>query len=227
MAQKKKSSGGSSITPRTLIAALAVVVAAAAAIAIGSSGGGSTAPQDTSVFPGGVAPAQFQPVKMSGTKLAPLPEKDTDADPAVGAVAPVLNGYTFAGRPTNVSPETDGIATMLVYLAHWCPHCNREVPRLMEWYDSGKVPSKIRIVGITTASSNSQANWPPSQWMEGFKWPWEVIADTDAKDAADAYGVTGYPFIVFIDSSGKVVKRTSGEVEIVDLVKMVDAAIAA
>jgi len=224
MAKKKKSSSGSPISARTLIAGLAVVVAAAAAIAIGSSGGGSSTPKNAAAYPGGVTPAQFQPVKITGAKLAPLPE--SGADPSVGMVAPSIEGYDSNGRPTVVTPTADGIATMLVFLAHWCPSCNREMPRLMDWYDSGKVPSALRIVGITTGSDNARANWPPSDWLDGFKWPWDRLADTKEAEAALAYGVNAYPYFVLIDSTGKVVKRNAGEVETADLVQMVDATIA-
>jgi len=38
-----------------------------------------------------------------------------------------------------------------VFLAHWCPHCNREIPELNAWRDSGEVPADLQVVAVTTA----------------------------------------------------------------------------
>ena len=32
---------------------------------------------------------------------------------------------------------------MVVFLAHWCPHCNAEIPVLNEWRDSGEIPDGL------------------------------------------------------------------------------------
>jgi len=59
-----------------------------------------------------------------------LPESGDDS--TLGLIAPTLNGHAFDGSNLSVTPG-DGKPYMIVFLAHWCPHCNREVPRLIEW----------------------------------------------------------------------------------------------
>jgi len=135
----------------------------------------------------------------------------------MGKTAPTLNGYTFAGNPVSITPGASKQPLMLVFLAHWCPHCNREVPRLIDWQEQGLVPEGLRVIGVTTASRNDQANWPPSDWIEEMKWPFEVFADSEAGDAANAYGVDGFPFIAIVNAEGKIVGRHSGELELADL----------
>lgn len=212
MAQGKKDAG-SSISARAIIIVVAVVIAIAAAIAVFASGGDDSSSPDTTaaIVDGGVAPAEYQKVTVDGDSLDPLGQDATD--PALGKVAPNLSGYTFSGFPVSVKPATDGQPTLLVFLAHWCPHCNAEMPRLINWYEDGLVPDDLRVIGIGTASRKDQANWPPSEWMQSFDWPFEVMADSEVNDAGIAYGVDGYPFMVVLDKDGKVAARHSGEME--------------
>jgi len=170
-----------------------------------------------------------QPVKVTGTPLAPY-DSTQNPDPAVGKDAPVLEGKNFAGDPI-VIDKSKG-ATMVVFLAHWCPHCNKEVPRLLDWKHSGQVPAGLNVVGVATAVSKTSVNYPPAQWFSDKGWEWPVMADQSKGDgaagvAADAYGATGWPYFVIFGADGKVKVRVSGEVQISELQKIVDAALKA
>ena len=203
---------------------IGAVVVIAGVIAIGASGGGDDEPiGTTTTVEGGTAPGEYQQVVVEGDVLPTLGDTGTDA--ALGLDAPSLKGYTFTGAPIAVDPGSDGTPTMLVFLAHWCPHCNREVPRLLEWLDEGNAPTNLRIIGVATSSKSDQANWPPSKWLEDFEWPWEVLTDSEASTAAATYGVDGFPFMVIMDADGKVVRRHSGEIEVADLTTLVNTAL--
>ena len=225
--RKKKQKTTSSVREngnlKVIMYIVLVVVGIAGAVSLGTAGG-STKPATNSgvTVPGGVAAAEFQEVKVVGDKLAPMPESGDD--PAVGKAAPTLTGYDLAGRPVTVDPGSDGKATMVVFLAHWCPHCNYEIPVLNEWKEKGLMPPNLRVVGITTASRPDQANWPPSKWLVAKKWTFDQFADSEKQDASAAYGVGGYPFLVFIDAAGNVTSRTSGEVPVEDITKAANAA---
>ena len=207
---------------RVVVGAVAVVVIAAAAVAIGASVGSDTPAGAPSATDGGIT-GEFQPVTVTGTPLEPRGEGDTD--PAAGVEAPTLTGKDFRGREVVIDPGSDGRPTMLVFLAHWCPHCNREVPQLLEWRDKGLVPENLRVVGIPTASRNDQPNWPPSDWLEEFGWPWEVLADSQAQEASIAYGVDGFPFVAVIDAMGNVKTRWSGERGVDGITQLVNGAL--
>lgn len=207
--------------PRFVMLGLGVVVVLAAVIAIGVSGGGSDSPKSTTTTAaGGGGAGEYQPVMVAGDPLAAL--GDSVTDPLVGESAPVLEGFSFDGTPITIGGSTGGSPTMVVFLAHWCPHCNREVPRLLEWKKQGLVPENLRVVGVATASRNDLANWPPSEWLREFEWPWETMADDQAGTAASAYGVDGFPFMVILDGAGKVAHRLSGEIGVQDLVRTID-----
>lgn len=124
------------------------------------------------------------------------------ADPAAGVPAPAITGEALSVAPGN-SP------TVLLFLAHWCPACQAEVPALTDWVDANGLPVGVDLIAVATASSPSRGNYPPSVWLEGFPFP--VIYDDEAGTAAQAYGLSAFPFWVVLDSNGMVVERFSGQ----------------
>lgn len=80
------------------------------------------------------AEGQVQPVGVTGTHLEVL--ADGNDDPAVGTSAPVLDGLTFSGETVTLGGPSD-TPTLAVFVAHWCPHCQAEVPRIVEWQADG------------------------------------------------------------------------------------------
>jgi len=160
-----------------------------------------------------VAAAEYQLVQAQGEMLLAL--EDPNNDPARGAVAPVLKGFAFDGTPLTIAPT--GKPKMVVFLAHWCSHCNAEVPRLIEWKNSGTMPSDMEVIGVSTGARDDAPNWPPSQWVVDKGWPWPVMADSEDQGAALAFGVSGYPGLLLLDGDGKVLARRSGEASIEEL----------
>ena len=178
--------------------------------------------QDTTASNGEVFDTQELTITGGG-----LPPHDSSAadDAAVGSAAPIISGTGFDGAPLTIGPG-DG-PYMVVFLAHWCPHCNAEIPRLLEWYDSGAVPAGFQVYGITTATDRSRANYPPQPWLESRGWPWRALPDQSNGDgapgvAATAFGADGWPYMVLVGADGTVRARTSGEIEISDLQVLVD-----
>lgn len=153
---------------------------------------------------------QVRAVTVEGT---PLPEHDSAAatDPALGMTAPALRGASFDGTPVTVTPG-DGTRKMLVFLAHWCPHCQREVPVLTRWINDGRAPSDLEIVAVSTGVSSEAPNYPPSAWLAREGWPKPVLADNAGSAAGKAYGLTAFPYTVLLDAEGTVVFRASGEI---------------
>lgn len=151
--------------------------------------------------------AQTQPVQVEGRSL---PEFDpAGEDPAEGTLAPTLQGASFDGTPLTIGP--DGRAKLLVFVAHWCPQCRREVPELAEWLQDEGAPDYVDIYAIATASDPNRPNFPPSEWLEreGFEAP--ALADDQNGTAADAFGLNAFPYLVLVSSGGEVLDRFSGE----------------
>ena len=168
-------------------------------------------PDLPSDFAGGVGP-----VDVLGEALVQLPQEGDD--PAVGRVAPSLVGISTEGDAIRID-TSDGTAKMLVFVAHWCPHCNDEIPRLNEMSDAGAFPDDLEIVAISTAAGPDRPNWPPDEWLRDTM-AWEYPAMLDGLDlvegayiAAAAYGVSGFPFVVLVNPDGTVAARWSGQRE--------------
>jgi len=194
-------------------AAIAAIVAVVLVVGGGSSSSSTTTSTITSNSGDVVAAAEFQPVEAEGEMLLAL--EDPDNDPARGKIAPVVNGFGFDGAPLTIAPT--GKPMLVVFLAHWCPHCNAEIPRLIEWKDSGAMPADLGVVGVSTGARDDAPNWPPSQWVIDKAWPWPVMADNEDQNAAVAFGVSGYPGLILLNGDGKVLARRSGEAGIDEL----------
>ena len=194
-------------------AAIAAIVAVVLVVGGGSSSSSTTTSTITSNSGDAVAAAEFQPVEAEGEMLVQL--EDPDNDPARGKIAPVVNGFGFDGAPLTIAPT--GKPMLVVFLAHWCPHCNAEIPRLIEWKDSGAMPADLGVVGVSTGARDDAPNWPPSQWVVDKAWPWPVMADNEDQNAAVAFGVSGYPGLILLNGDGKVLARRSGEAGIDEL----------
>jgi cytochrome c biogenesis protein CcmG, thiol:disulfide interchange protein DsbE len=208
-------------TPLVLAIVLAVVAIVAVAAVVLTSGEDDDA-ETSSTVPD--ATGGEVTVAVSGTALAPLP--DEAGDPAVGVAAPTLSGTDYAGNAVAVEPGTDG-PMMIVFLAHWCPHCNAEIPVLQQWEEQGGIPEDMQVVGVSTAVSAERPNYPPAEWLAEMGWAWPVLADDAELTAANAYGVTAFPFITFLDAGGNVTARASGELPIETLQELADATVAA
>jgi len=144
-----------------------------------------------------------------------LPTFAQGADAAVGMTAPVLIGADYDGNPTQVDAVSDG-PTMVVFLAHWCPHCNAEIPKLMQLDAEGRIPDGVNVVTVSTGLNPDAPNYPPDQWLADWEWSFPVIADGVPASQSyflggNAYGLTGVPFTVLVDGDGIVVGRWAGE----------------
>jgi len=152
---------------------------------------------------------ETRPVTVQGEALAPQPTSGTD--PAIGTPGPALRGQSFDGAPVTIDPGATGNPTAVWLVAHWCPHCNAEVPRVVSLDDQGRLPQGIDYYAISSGSDPTAPNYPPSAWLQGERWPFPALADDESGSAAKAYGLTSYPLLVLLDADGNVVFRQSGE----------------
>ena len=190
-------------TPYFVIAAIAAAVLVALVVALAAGGGDG---DDAATDRGDADPATTGTVTVSGN---PLPQfSETAGDPAVGMTLPTLEGNDQSGAPMTIG--ADGRPTMIMFVAHWCPHCQREVPVVQQWVDDGSLPEGVDLVSVSTAIDPNRPNYPPDAWLADEGWTAPVLVDAD-NSAAQAVGLSAYPFFVAIDGNGNVVLRTTGE----------------
>ncbi len=166
---------------------------------------------------------EYGPIDVAGAMLDPY--DSTIDDLAIGMQAPVVRGQSFDGTEVVIGEPTDN-PTMIVFLAHWCGHCNAEIPELIALDDAGRLPEGLDVVGVSTAVAADRENFPPSQWVVDKGWQWPTMADDEIQSAITAYGGTAFPFTVVLDTDGTVLARRSGQATGDETVAFLDAALA-
>ncbi|MGH8945143.1 MAG: TlpA family protein disulfide reductase, partial [Acidimicrobiia bacterium] len=122
------------------------------------------------------------------------------------------------GTTHTVGP--DGRPKILIFLAHWCPHCQNEVPVVQDWLNSGGLPAEVDFYSFTVLSDHLRPNWPPQEWLVEEGWTPPVIMDDEQGSVVEAYGMRGTPFYVVLDGENRNVGRFSGEVGVPGLEAM-------
>ena len=189
-----------------VLAGLLVVGGVSVAVAAGS-GGNSSGKLEVG-----------KSVKVGGSALPVF--TGSASDPAVGRTAPTLTGQTFSRSPITIG--NTGRPHVLMFVAHWCPHCQAEVPRIVAMEKAGETAG-VPVTAIATGTNENASNWPPSAWLQRVGWPYPTLVDTASATAARAYGLSAYPYLVFVDGNGHVAARVAGEVAPNDLAKMFSA----
>jgi cytochrome c biogenesis protein CcmG/thiol:disulfide interchange protein DsbE len=142
---------------------------------------------------------------------------------AVGATAPILRGSSFDGTAVRIEPG-DGTRKIILFVAHWCPHCQREAPLLVDFLAANPLPDDIELVAVSTGVDANAPNYPPQGWLAEEGWRAPVLADSADNDAAAAYGLTSYPYFVALRGDGSVVARVTGELTAEQFAALVAAA---
>lgn len=166
-------------------------------------------PNPTQNDPAEQGSVEAQPVAVDGDILPPIPD-DGSPDPADGSAAPTLTGSSFTGADTTSVAPTDGQPTILIFLAHWCPFCQQEVPRLTPWIDSNL--DQAHILAVSTAEDPAAGNWPASQWLADEQWAADTLVDDRGNSAARSYGITAFPSTVILNSDHTVHQRVTGSI---------------
>lgn len=197
----KRKSAPPATTSRTglyigLGVAAVIVVAAIVAMALGGNPSG------------GVSEPATTPIGITGSALPDLPAVGTD--PAIGSAIPTLTGTDLDGAPITIGPDDGPMA--IAILAHWCPHCQAEVPVIVDYLASTGMPDGVRLVGLSTSINRTQPNFPPSSWLEREGWPAPTMTDDASSSALAALGIRNFPGFVFVDREGRVAQRVTGEI---------------
>ena len=195
--EEAREPGGRSGPGRTILVVL--VGAVALALVASLTLGGGDPPGD----PDGL---ETGPVAVFGEGLSAF--AGVEGDDAVGRLAPDFDATTFNGNTVQVRPG-DGIGYVIAFFAHWCSHCQAEVPKLTAWIGRDGVPSGVKVVAVSTAVYLDRGNLPRA-WFAAEGWPELVLRDSDESEVADAYGLRSFPYFVVVGTDGRVRARVSG-----------------
>lgn len=170
----KKGSSGANRTVMLLLAGFtALVIVVIAALAVFSATGGGA--------------GNFTP---NDEGLIPVGEK-----------APGFTAETVGGG--SVSVEGDARATMLVFFATWCPHCQKEAPVMSE-LESQYDGLRMVMVGIDGEDDPEKVQ----RFVEEYDIESPAVYEPGL---GSEYGISGYPTTYVLDGDNRVVGAHSGE----------------
>ena len=172
---KKDSSGANRVVMLILAAFTALVIVAIAALAVFSTTGVDGA-------------QSFTP---NDEGLIPAGEK-----------APAFTAETVGGGSVSVG-EGGVQATMLVFFATWCPHCQDEAPVMSE-LESQYDGLRMVMVGIDGEDDPGKVQ----QFVEEYDIESPAVYEPEL---GTEYGVSGYPTTYVLDGENRVVGAHSGE----------------
>jgi len=130
---------------------------------------------------------------------------------AIGDQIAEIESIGFDEQAVSISPD-DGRAKFVIFVAHWCPHCQSEVPRLVEWLRDGKKPDDLDVYMVSTFVDGTNQNFPPQAWLadEGvFDEDITVLLDTSKSEIADNFGLNTVPSLALVTADGALIQRES------------------
>ena len=138
-----------------------------------------------------------------------LPEfaGENDDNIALGLAAPIFSAPNENSEI--VSLEKNGNAKALLFLAHWCGYCQKEVPVVQGFIDSAGVPPGVDVIAIATSIDRGRENYPPQKWLADEGWSETQLYDLD-REIGNAYGLSAFPYWVSLDKDLNVVARRTG-----------------
>ena len=178
---------------------------------------------DTAVADTTPTPSVADTFSIEGDPL-PMFNAAAATDPAVGMPAPAVIGFDYEGNQIRIDPAEG--PQLVMFQAHWCPHCARNLPNVVTWLEDGTIPSWLPVTLVSTAESPSSGeNYPADEWLQEMGWSGRVLRDSNEGDGAPgraglAYGASGWPYFVVIGVDGNVLARTSGELTQADMRKL-------
>jgi len=187
-----------------------LVAAIAAILAVAVFGGAADSRPDGLAFNG-----QELPTYVAGV-----------ADPAVGQKAPIftteyLDGdYAFIGG----GGGPNDTAKLVLFVAHWCPTCQAEVPTIAGWVADNELPDGVEIVIVSTFADADRDNYPPADWFDAAGWSAPVVADSTDGEIAAQFGFSSVPAWTVLTNLNVVLDRGVGPLPENDLERLVNLA---
>jgi thiol-disulfide isomerase/thioredoxin len=146
--------------------------------------------------------------------LPPFEQGQPDA--ALGIALGDVTGPEYYSEADLTVDPADGTTRAWLVWAHWCPHCQRELPALSEWYEANAASyPNVELVSVTTSIDPGRGN-PLEPYLDELALPFPAIVDADLA-LAEQFGASAFPFWVFTGPDGTTLLRVAGFLEIAQL----------
>lgn len=121
---------------------------------------------------------------------------------SVGQQAPDFTAETVRGGEASVG-DGSGQATMLVFFATWCPHCQNEAPMISE-LEGEYEDLRVVMVGIDGQDDPEKVR----EFVDRYDIESPAVYQPSL---GPTYQVSGYPTTYVLDGEGEIVAAHSGE----------------
>ena len=121
----------------------------------------------------------------------------------VGSQAPDFTTETIDGGSVSLGDAGGKEATMLVFFASWCPHCNKEAPIISE-FEGEYENLRVIMLGIDSKDDSEKVR----EFVDRYGIEGPAAYDPSL---GSTYRASGYPTIYVIDSNQEIVAAHSGE----------------
>jgi thiol-disulfide isomerase/thioredoxin len=156
------------------------------------------------------ASAAVTPTAPAGW-LPPFEQGQPDA--ALGIALGDVTGPEYYSEADVTIDPADGTTRAWLVWAHWCPHCQRELPPLSEWYEANAESyPNVELLSVTTSIDPSRGN-PLEPYLDELQLPFPAIVDADLA-LAEQFGTNAFPFWVFTGPDGTTLLRIPGFLEL-------------
>ena len=157
---------------------------------------------------------------ISGEKIS-IVDPLTKVDNSRGMNSPVVEFKIPEENIYVTYPENT--PTIFLFVAHWCPFCQEELPEVVNWIEDKDILNKgVNIVLIVTNIDSNKANYPPDAWLYNERWKYPVIYDDEEATLAEYFGVSYFPSWVFTETSGEIAFTHAGKIGVEALTKLIN-----
>lgn len=136
-----------------------------------------------------------------------------------GEAAPQLSGTDMiTGQPVSLAAMRDR-PTLVVFWAHWCPHCQKEMPVVEQVANQQAGSFNVLTVATAIKAQPAQEQYSsPERFIETTSLTMPTLRD-GTNSASNAYGIEGFPSFYMVDTNGNLVGSASGELPAAALVE--------
>lgn len=124
-----------------------------------------------------------------------------------GQAIPEWSAPALDGSGTMTWSDFVGEPTILAIWAPWCPHCQAELPRL-----NASVDAHPGVQMVTVSTGVEQGGTSSQDYLDSQDLTFPVAVDDAEQTIFRGLGGQSYPTTYFVDSQGKVLTVTQGEI---------------
>ena len=157
---------------------------------------------------------------VSGEKLS-IFDPASEIDSTQGKKSPKIN-YLLESQNLYVN-YPDERPTIFLFVAHWCPYCQNEIPVVKNWIQNEQLfEHGINVVLVVTNTNPDKSNNPPDLWLNRAEWEYPVIYDDNFSTLGKYFGVPAFPYWVFTEPDGTIAFRFAGSLSEEQLINIID-----